>query len=146
MAKPYDFSARQHCVCFALRRAARVVTQSFDAEMRRQGIRSTQGTVLSALLVTGPASMAVLSEGLAMERTTLLRNLRPLQRDGLVAIEEGASGSAREISLTPKGKAQIEKLAPAWNAAQQRVVKVLGEARWTQMLADLDQVATALRE
>lgn len=145
MPKELDFSVRQNCVCFNLRRVARVVTQFFDEEIRRQGIRSTQGTLLSALQSTGTATMADLSEVLGMERTTLLRNLRPLQRDGLVSVDGGGHGGPVEISLTAKGRKQLEKLAPAWEAAQRTAVQVLGEERWTALIADLDKVAAALK-
>jgi DNA-binding MarR family transcriptional regulator len=145
MRKELDFSVRKNCVCFNLRRAARVVTQFFDEEIRRQGIRSTQGTLLSALQMTGPATMADLSEILGMERTTLLRNLRPLQRDGLVSVDGGGHGGPVEISLTAKGLKQHEKFAPAWEAAQRTAVQVLGEERWTAIISDLQKVAVALK-
>lgn len=145
MSEKLDFKVRENCVCFNLRRVARVVTQQFDAEMRRQGIRSTQGTLLSVLHGTGRSTMAELGEVLGMERTTVLRNLRPLQRDGLVVIEGGDHGRAAEIALTAAGRRQIEKLAPAWEAAQRRVVEVLGEERWSELIRDLDKVATALK-
>jgi len=145
MSKELDFSVRQNCVGFNLRRVARIVTQFFDAEMRQHGVRSTQGSVLSALHITGPSNMAELSEILGMERTTLLRNLRPLQRDGLVAVEGGGHGGRVELSLTGKGRKQIEKLAPAWESAQRTAIQVLGEKRWSAVLADLDAVASALK-
>jgi DNA-binding MarR family transcriptional regulator len=128
-----------------LRRVARVVTHLFDAEMRRQGIRSTQGSVLFALHATGPSNMAELSEVLGMERTTLLRNLRPLQRDGLVTVEGGGQGGHVELSLSTKGRKQIDKLAPAWESAQRTAVQALGEKRWSALLTDLAKVASALK-
>ncbi len=145
MRKELDFSVRQNCVCFNLRRVARVVTQFYDEEIRRQGIRSTQGTLLSALQITGTATMADLGEILGLERTTLLRNLRPLQRDGLVSVDGGGHGGPVEISLTAKGRKQLEKLAPAWETAQRAAVQVLGEERWSALIADLQQVAAALK-
>ena len=145
MSNELDFSVRKNCVCFNLRRVTRVVTQFFDAEMRRHGIRSTQGSVLAALHTIGTSNMAELSEVLGMERTTLLRNLRPLQRDGLVAVEGGGQGGYVELSLTAKGRKQIEKLTPAWESAQRTAVQVLGEKRWSALLADLDAVAAALK-
>jgi DNA-binding MarR family transcriptional regulator len=144
MPEDFDFSVRKNCVCFNLRRATRVVTQFFDVEMRRHGIRSTQASVLAALHTTGPSNMAELSEILGMERTTLLRNLRPLQRDGLVTVEGGGRGGFVELTLTAKGREQIEKLTPACESAQRAAVKVLGEKRWSALLADLDAVASAL--
>jgi DNA-binding MarR family transcriptional regulator len=90
--------------------------------------------------------MAELSEILGMERTTLLRNLRPLQRDGLVTVEGGGHGGRVELSLTAKGRKQIEKLVPAWESAQRAAVQVLGEERWSTLLADLDTVASALKK
>lgn len=145
MPKELDFSVRQNCVCFNLRRVTRLVTQFFDAEMRRHGIRTTQGMLLSALHSTGTSTMADLSEILGMERTTLLRNLRPLQRDGMVSIKGGEHGGPVELSLTTKGRKQIEKTAPAWESAQRTAVQVLGEERWAALLADLEKVAVALK-
>ena len=145
MPETLDFSVRRNCVCFNVRRFARAITQFFDAEMRRQGVRSTQGSVLAALQATGTSSMAELSEILGMERTTLLRNLRPLQRDGLVVVDGGGHGCPVELSLTAKGRKQLEKLAPAWEAVQRTAVEVLGEKRWSELLADLDKVAAALK-
>src|ERR1044072_4886459 len=84
MSQDLDFSDRRNCVSFNLRRVARVVTHLFDAEMRRHGIRSTQGSILFALHATGKSNMAELSEILGVERTTLLRNLPSFNRDDLV--------------------------------------------------------------
>ena len=145
MSKERDFSVRQNCVAFNLRRVTRVVTQFFDSEMRRHGIRSTQGSLLFALYAIGSTNMAELSEVLGMERTTLLRNLRPLQRDGLVTIEGGGHGGYVELSLSAKGRKQIEKMAPAWESAQSTAVEVLGEKRWSALLTDSEKVASALK-
>jgi DNA-binding MarR family transcriptional regulator len=145
MPKEVNFSVHENCVCFNLRRVTRVVTQYFDAEMRRHGIRSTQGTLLAALHTTGTSTMAELGEILGMERTTLLRNLQPLQRDGLVTVEGGGQGGRVELSLSAKGRKQVEMFAPAWESAQRTAVQVLGEERWSALLADLDKVASALK-
>jgi DNA-binding MarR family transcriptional regulator len=145
MSNELDFSLRRNCVCFNLRRVTRVVTQFFDAELRRHRIRSTQGSVLAALHAIGTSNMAELSEVLGMERTTLLRNLRPLQRDGLVTVDGGGQGGYVELSLTAKGRKQIEKLAPAWESAQRTAVQVLREKRWSALLTDLEIVAASLK-
>jgi DNA-binding MarR family transcriptional regulator len=146
MTKELDFSVRKNCVGFNLRRVTRAVTQFFDAEMRRHGIRSTQSSILAALHTIGTSNMAELSEVLGMERTTLVRNLQPLQRAGLVQIDGGGRGSRVEMSLTAKGRQQIEQTEPAWKSAQSAAVKTLGEKRWSAILSDLETAALALEK
>ena len=90
--------------------------------------------------------MAELSDWLGMERTTLVRNLRPLQRDGFVEAAGGGRGNRVELTITTKGRKQIEKLTPAWKSAQSAVVKTLGEKRWSAILSDLETAALALNK
>ena len=144
MSKKVDFSATENCVCFNLRWASRVMTKFFDAELRRHGIRPSQGTVLLSLKARESWSMAELSDWLGMERTTLVRNLRPLQRDGLVNAEGGGRGGRLELTITAKGREKIAAAMPAWRSAQRAAVKTLGEQRWSAILADLETVALAL--
>ena len=89
--------------------------------------------------------MAELSEWLGMERTTLLRNLRPLQRDGLVQAKGGGRGGHVELGITAKGRAVLVKTLPAWRSAQDQVVAILGKERWSTIISDLEDVATKLR-
>ena len=144
MSKQLDLSATENCVCFNLRWVTRMVTQFFDAELRRHGIRSTQGSVLLALNAKESWTMAELSDLLGMERTTLVRNLHPLQRDGLVKAVRGGRGGRVELSITAKGRKKIEESMPAWRSAQSAVVKTLGEKRWSDILSDLETAALAL--
>src|SRR3954464_3828603 len=146
MPKELDMSAVENCVCFNLRRVARAVTQFYDAEMRRHGIRPTQGSILAALRAKDSWNMAELSDRLGMDRTTLVRNLRPLQRDGLVESVGGGRGNRGALAITTKSRKQIEKLAPAWKSAQSAVVKTLGEKRWSAILSDLETAALALNK
>src|SRR2546423_640839 len=104
MPKELDMSAAQNCVCFNLRRVTRKVTQFYDAEMRRHGIRPTQGSILSSLITRDSWNMAELSDWLGMERTTLVRNLRPLQRDGLVQITGGGRGKLGGAANTSESR------------------------------------------
>ena len=145
-AKELDMSAVENCVCFNLRWVTRAVTQFYDAEMRRHGIRPTQGSILASLQTKCSWNMAELSDWLGMERTTLVRNLRPLQRDGLVQTSGGGRGTRVEVKITVKGRKQIEKLTPAWKSAQRAVVKTLGEKRWSAILSDLETAALALNK
>jgi DNA-binding MarR family transcriptional regulator len=144
MSKELDLSAMENCVCFNLRWVTRGVTRFFDAEMRRHGIRPTQGTILLALTARESWTMAELSDWLGMERTTLVRNLRPLQRDGLARAVRGGRGGRVELSITAKGRKKMKESLPAWRSAQNAAVKTLGEKRWSAILSDLETAALAL--
>jgi DNA-binding PadR family transcriptional regulator len=89
--------------------------------------------------------MAGLSEWLGMERTTLLRNLRPLQRDGLVRAKGGGRGGHVELEITAKGRAALARALPAWRSAQDKVVAILGRERWSAIIRDLAAVAAKLQ-
>lgn len=144
MSQQLDMSSVANCVCFNLSRVTRVASQFFDAEMRRHGIRTTQGAILQALNARENWSMAELSSWLGMDRTTLVRNLRPLQRDGWVEIVGGGRGSRVELLITAKGREKIKEVMPAWRSAQKAAVKTLGEQRWSAILSDLGTAAQAL--
>lgn len=146
MSKELDMSAPENCVCFNLRWVTRAVTQFYDAEMRRHGIRPTQGSILASLNSKDSWNMAELSDWLGMERTTLVRNLRPLQRDGFVKAVGGGRGNRVELTITTKGRKQVENLTPAWKSAQSAVVQTLGEKRWSAILSDLETAALALNK
>lgn len=125
------------CVCTELRRAARLVTQRYDAALRPHGLRATQLPILVAAAVAGPLSLAALSSRLGMERTTLLRNLRPLARRGLVRVRSSADSRRGEVCLTDGGRKLLERAYPAWEAAQQAVLRSVKDSGWKRVLARL---------
>lgn len=136
----------RNCLGFNLRRVSRQVSQFYDAELRRHGIRTTQTPILTALAAKSDWTMEQLSNWLGMERTTLVRNLKPLQRDGLLKIDGGGRGTRVALSLTTKGKKELEKVQSAWHSAQQAMLKTLGENRWSTILADLEKATADLKE
>jgi DNA-binding MarR family transcriptional regulator len=145
MKKQLDLTSVQNCACFNVRRVSRAITQFYDAEMGRHSVRPTQSPILGALQAKNGWSMAELSEWLGMERTTLLRNLRPLQRDGLVRAKRGGAGGHMKLEITEKGRASLAKIIPAWRSAQDKVVAILGKERWSAIISDLESVATNLK-
>ncbi len=145
MLKALDLTSVENCTCFNVRRISRVITQFFDAQVRRHGIRPTQTPILGALQARHGWGMAELSEWLGMERTTLLRNLRPLQRDGLVRARGGGRGGNVELEITATGRAALAKTLPAWRSAQDKVVATLGAERWSRIIRDLEEVGTKLQ-
>ena len=145
MKKELDLTSVENCTCFNIRRVSRVITQFFDAEVRRHGMRPTQTPILRALQAKDGWTMAELSDWLGMERTTLLRNLRPLQRDGLVRVKGTGRGGHIELEITAKGRAALAKMFPSWRSAQDKVVATLGRERWSMILSDLGEVASRLK-
>jgi DNA-binding MarR family transcriptional regulator len=143
--KQLDLASIENCACFNIRRISRVITQFFDAEVRRLGIRPTQTPILGALQAKSGWGMAELSEWLGMDRTTLLRNLRPLQRNGLVSVKGGGRGGHVELAITSKGRAALTRILPAWRSAQDKVVATLGKERWSTIINDLEEAATKLQ-
>jgi len=145
MKKKLDMMSVENCTCFNVRRTSRAITQFFDAEVRRHGIRPTQTPILGALQAKKGWSMAELSEWLGMERTTLLRNLRPLQRDGLVRAKGDGRGGHVELEITEKGRSALANVLPAWRSAQAKVVTILGRERWLAIIRDLEDVSAKLK-
>src|SRR5262249_58169002 len=89
------------CTCFRVRQAARRVTQLYDHFLAGAGLRITQYSLLANLRQAGPLTMTELARRMAMDRTTLTRNLRPLQRHGYVAVTVGEDRRRRLLALTP---------------------------------------------
>ena len=144
MTKELDLNSMENCVCFNLRWVSRVFSQFFVSQLNQHGLLPTQTPILGLLSAKPEASMAEVSDWLAMDRTTLVRNLRPLERDGLVKATGKGRGNKVSLSLTPKGRKTLEKFLPDWQVAQQKVIKTLGKARWTEILHDLERAALAV--
>jgi DNA-binding MarR family transcriptional regulator len=134
------------CTASLLRRASRSVSNAFDTAMRPVGLRNSQFTVLVALALAREASVSRLASLVGLDRTTMTRNLGPLERRGLVASVAGADRRNKVLQLTARGKSSLARAYPAWQGAQARVVKELGEARWTALLRGLKAAAAALPE
>ena len=130
------------CACIALRRATRAVTAAYDAALAPSGLRVTQFSVLRTLARLGPLGVTRLAEKVALDRSTMGRNLDPLERRGLVHIEVGVTDRRERVAhLTPAGEAAIEAALPLWREAQGRVTRLVE----TSALAALTERLGALR-
>jgi len=141
-----DLSATAMCTSLNLRKAARTVTQFYDDALRGSGLKSTQFSLLAAASLAGTAPISRLAEEMAMDRTTLTRNLKPLEAEGLLQIVAGADRRVRNVTVTPEGDALLQKAAPMWRDAQTRMIDKLGDERWGELLRHLQGVRRALRE
>ena len=125
------------CVCFNLRKAARAVTQLYDEAMRSSGLGANQLSLLGASLAVGPVTITQLADGLVTDRTTLTRNIKLLERKGLVRVEPGQDRREHRVAITEKGQAVMALVYPLWKQVQGRVTKKLGAARVERLLSDL---------
>jgi len=135
----------ERCVCFNLRKATRAVTQVYDRALQAADLKVTQFTLLVALNYAGPVPMQRLAEQMGMERTTLTRNLRPMERKKLVEILPGDDLRLRNVSITAKGKRVLEKALPLWEAAQDRLEADVGQGAWDRIRSGLSQVTGKAR-
>lgn len=135
-----------HCTCFNVRRASRAVTEYYDGVMAPSGVKATQFTMLGAVALMGPASVTRLAEHLALDRTTLTRNLKVLAQEGLVSISAGEDRRERVVRLTDEGQAAIDRATPLWHEAQSALVDKFGEDRWRRMIEDMAELGALLDE
>lgn len=129
-----------NCMCFNLRKAARAITQSYDAAFVPTGLKATQFTVLQVTAVAGGAPMGRLAERLGMDRTTLTRNLRPLEQKGLIAMASGTDRRERLIHVTQEGLTALDAALPLWEQAQSKLYSALGPVAFLSLLDRLDGV------
>jgi DNA-binding MarR family transcriptional regulator len=129
------------CACANLRGAARAVTRLYDEILRPSGLQATQFTVLVKIAVAGSTPVTQLAEGLVMDRTTLTRNLKPLEKQGLIQVNSGEDQRLRLVSLTESGQQALAKALPLWEKAQAQAVNTLGAERFGALLTDLSAIA-----
>jgi len=129
------------CNCFAIRSAARHVTQFYDQFLAPAGLRSTQYAILAKLEREGPLLIHTLAKALVLDRTTLGRNILPLERDGSIRIEAAPSDRrAKELHLTDSGAKRLNAARQGWTEAQARFEAGVGPARAAELRALLGSV------
>lgn len=124
---PLALGELSQCNCFAVRAAARHVTQFYDHVLAPVGLRTTQFTILTALHTVGAATINTLAKLIAMDRTTLGRNILPLVRDGLVVADTDRDDRrAKRLRVTPAGEARLGAAAERWREAQRQFEATVG--------------------
>ena len=132
------------CNCLALRQAARHVTQFYDRYLVPTGVRTTQFSILAKLGGAGPMTINALAEQMVMDRTTLGRNIQPLEREGLIAIGRGRTDRrSKELRLTETGAARLRAATKSWAEAQTRFDSVFGAERAANLRALLRTVTAS---
>ncbi|GLO57033.1 MarR family transcriptional regulator [Pseudomonas kermanshahensis] len=129
------------CICTHLRRAARGVSRHYDEALAGFGINVAQFSLLRHLQRLDRPSITTLAEAMGLERSTLGRNLRVLEADGLVALADGDDQRNRVVLLTDAGKALLQAAYPAWEQAQGLLVERLGVGQRDELVRLLEQLA-----
>jgi DNA-binding MarR family transcriptional regulator len=118
------------CNCLAIRQAARHVSQFYDQCLAPSGLRGSQFSILARLNRFGPLTINALAHDLVMDRTTLGRNMLPLEREGLIEIRPGRRDRrAKELHLTEAGLARLHAGMAHWSKAQHRFEAAFGAER-----------------
>jgi DNA-binding MarR family transcriptional regulator len=129
---------RDACLCLHVQRAARAVARRFDAAFRPLGLTSGQFSLLMSLNRPGAPSIGSVSAVLAMDRTTLTANLKPLERRGLVEVTvDDADKRSRRLILTAAGRALLIDAVPVWEHTHAAIERLLPRSNPDALRADL---------
>jgi DNA-binding MarR family transcriptional regulator len=132
------------CNCLAVRQAARHITQFYDQCLAPSGLRTTQFSILAKLKRLGPMTINALAADLVMDRTTLGRNILPLQRERLIDVVKGrADRRSKELRVTEAGAERLRAANKGWVEAQTRFEVVLGATRSSELRALLHAVSAS---
>jgi len=130
--------------CFAIRLAARYTSQLYDRHLGQVGLTITQFSILSRVERNDCMTMKQLADAMLLERTTLVRAIQPLQRDGLLTSRKvEAKGRGLSLSLTPAGEARLAAARIHWGAAQQDFERRFGVERAALLRRELFDMTKA---
>ncbi|WP_329536702.1 MarR family winged helix-turn-helix transcriptional regulator (plasmid) [Streptomyces sp. NBC_01450] len=134
-------SKADECNNLALRKASRYLGATYDKALAPLGLRATQFSILQQLSVHEEMTISGLADVIAMDRTTMASNLKPLAREGLVTIETAAADRrARSVTITPEGLARMKAALPHWEGVQAEFEEKFGAEPAAQMRTLLENV------
>jgi DNA-binding MarR family transcriptional regulator len=132
------------CNCLAVRQAARHITQFYDRFLPDVRLRTTQFSILERLRRNGPMTINALAAEMVMDRTTMGRNVHPLQRDGLItAVTDKTDRRRKTLLLTDAGLARLTACYPCWNDAQAQFHAAFGPEPPAELRRLLHAVSTS---
>ena len=134
------------CAVYNLRRTTRLVSQAYDRALKPLGLKITQFSLLVAAHTLDDLVLSKLAKSVGMDRTTLSRNLRLLERKGLIRLEKGEDQREVRVALTDQGYDLLKQAIPLWEKAQEGVISGLGAGRYEGILSDLRALARVARQ
>lgn len=129
-------SNKSPCHCITMRRAATAITEFYDNAFRELGITANQYSILINLYYLEKATTSELAEKVNLERSTLVRNLKPIMEKGWIEDVSSEGARNRALIVSDKGKALIKQAKPIWKGTQRKIKDYLGEAN-TELLMEL---------
>jgi len=134
----------ESCMGMRVRRAARVVANHYDKHLKPTGLKGTQFTLLNTILMNPAANIGQLADVLGLDRTTLNRNLKPLERKGLISSGSGKDPRTRTLKLTKEGTKILQNALPYWLEAQSGVLDTVEHRikRLMDGLSELEKLGT----
>ncbi len=139
----YGFThhVRDHCLCLHVQRAARALARRFDDALRPVGLTQGQFSLLNALNRPQPPTMGDVAALLALDRTTLTANLKPLERRGLVKVSVDRDDKrSRRLTLTAAGRTRLAAAAPIWKRAHAQAERLLRSSTTDILRAGLGEL------
>lgn len=130
-----DMNKLDRCLNLELRKANRVLSQIYDSYMAKCGLKTSQFSILRAVNFLKNTTNRQLQDVLVLDQTTLSRGLKPLIRDGYIAVKEGVDRRQKELLLTKEGKALFSEAEALWLDAQRYVESCLGDDTKQQLIS-----------
>lgn len=134
----------QQCSCFHLQKATRATTLVYDQALRPSGLRTGQFLLLAEIKASAPITIKPLAAKMVMHRTALARNLKLLEKKGLIKIEPGHDRRKRMIGLTTEGQKSLSRAYPFWQHAQRKVARHLDKKQLHHFLSELSELIVKL--
>lgn len=135
-----------HCHCFNLRKASRAMTQFYDHALGKSGLRSTQFNLLVTMASVSARTLTEMAAVLVMDRTTLTRNLKPLEKLGLIHAVTARDKRSRAYGLTQEGKDMVQKVLPVWEHTQNRIRDGFGAENLKRLMHELEAITKFMSE
>jgi DNA-binding MarR family transcriptional regulator len=127
-------SINAECCCFNMRKVSRAITQLYD------GVISTQFTLLIALDSTKAKTLTEIADSLVMDRTTLTRNLKPLEKLGFISTIQPLDKRSKGYVLTASGKEAVERAIPLWQDSQRAIFAAMEEGEYNSLIGRLNKL------
>ena len=134
------------CMCARLRRAARLLSQSYEDALRPTGLRATQFTILQFLSIAGEVTQKQMGQMLGLDTTTLTRTLTAMKREGWIDQHRGEDRREWKMRLSEKGHAQFVTAEPLWKKAQETAQEKLGPALSESLMKISNEVTRTLMQ